>query len=358
MDVDNEKIAVAVLDGGEGSPRIQRIVKNAPKPVEKFFKKLVEEYDLVNACYEASFCGYELYRRLTDVGVACRVIAPSSVPKKSGDRVKTDRRDAVKLAMALRNGDLSPIYIPTKADESVRDYVRMYEDAKDDLKRAKQRVRHFLLRRDIRYEAGKSSWTQKYYRWLGSLSFDLPFDQETFTEYYEEVKRLDEKRVRIKQRVEQIAQEDQYVEKVKRLCAFKGIATLIALTIVVEIGDFKRFASAKQFMAFLGLVPSEHSSGGKRRVGSITKAGNSHLRKLLLEAAWHARSYHAHSTCLKRAREGLPADVVNYADRAGRRLTKKFNRLRYANRPAQVAATAAARELAGFIWGMMVGEIA
>jgi transposase len=357
MDVDKEKIALSVLVDYEPEPRVERIVANRAKSITECFEKLCGQHELVMACYEASGCGFVLYRQLTDLGVCCKVIAPSSVPKRSGDRVKTDRRDARKLALGLRNGELSSVYVPSRNDEAVRDYLRMYEDVKYDLKRAKLRLIHFLHRHGIYYSQG-SNWTQKFWRWLEGHEFSGMCEQETFEEYVEQVKHLEEKRVRIKVRVEQIGEEDRYREAVRNLKALKGIGTLIALTLVVEICDFRRFASANQFMAFLGLIPSEHSSGSKRRVGSITKTGNTHLRKLLVEAAWHARSYHTHSACMKRAREGLSAEVVNYADRAGRRLTKKYWKLVNAHRPPQVAATAVARELAGFAWGLMVGKTA
>lgn len=357
MDVDKDKIAMAVLVGYEAEPQAVRIVPNTTHSIEKFFGKLNERFETVVACYEASGCGFVLYRQLTELGVGCQVIAPSSVPKRSGDRVKTDRRDARKLALGLRNGELSAVYVPTRNDEAVRDYLRLYDDVKHDLKRAKLRLVHFLYRRGIRYTEG-SNWTQKFWRWIEQLEFTRECEQETFEEYMGQVKQLDEKRARIEVKVEQLSAEEQYRESVRTLKALKGIGTEIALTLVVEIGDFRRFASAQQFMAFLGLVPSEHSSGNKRRVGGITKTGNSHLRRLLVQGAWHARSYHAHSTCMRRAREGLSAEVVNYADRAGRRLKKKYWRIVNAHRPNQIASTAVARELAGFVWGLMVGRTA
>jgi transposase len=357
MDVDQDKIAAAVLVDYDGEPRMERTVKNQPKAIEAFVAKLSSQYDTVMCCYEASGCGFGLYRRVIENGAACMVVAPSSLPRKANDRIKTDRRDARKLAMGLRNDELQPIYVPTRRDEAVRDYLRLYEDVKSDLKKAKQRLLHFLQRHEKRYTEG-STWTGKFWRWLNSLEFAVPMLTETFEEYKNHVSQLEEKRIRIKERVEQIAAEESYAPAVRKLTSFKGIATLTALSLTLEIGDFRRFARAEQFMAFLGLVPSEHSSGARRRVGSITKAGNSHLRKLLVEAAWHARSYPPHSKRLKRARSGVAPDIVRYADRAGRRLTKKYWRLLHANRPRQVAATAVARELAGFVWGAMVGKTA
>lgn len=357
MDVDKEKIAMAVLVDYEAEPSWMRVVANRQKSISRFFAELSERCESVVACYEASGCGFVLHRQLTEMGVACVVIAPGSVPKKSGDRVKTDRRDARKLALGLRNGELSAVHVPSAEEEAVRDYLRLYEDVKSDLKRAKLRLVHFLHRRGIQYSDG-TKWTQKFWRWVEKLEFSRFCEQQTWEEYIQQVKQLDEKRARIGAKIEEIAAEPQYQEPVKKLRALKGIGTLTALTLVVEICDFRRFGSAKHFMAFLGLVPSEHSSGSRRRVGSITKTGNSHLRKLLVEASWHARSYHSHSSCMRRAREGLSAEVVNYADRAGRRLTRKYWRLLHANRPPQVAATAVARELAGFVWGLMVGKTA
>ncbi len=354
MDVDKEKIAVAVLQDYEDQPRLQRIIRNRADAIEKFFGEVTGRYDQVLACYEAGACGFELYRRVTEAGAVCVVAAPASMPKKANDRVKTDRRDARKLASAFRNGDLSPVYVPSRRDESGRDLLRLYDDVKGDLKRAKQRLLHFLLRREIRYEDGQN-WTGKHWRWLRSLGFDCPVARETFDEYLAEVARLQERRTRIGERVEALGEDDRYSEAVKRLRAFKGIGTLTAISFVLEIGDFRRFARAEQFMAFLGLVPSEHSSGEKRRVGNITKAGNSHLRKLLVEAAWVSRRYGTPSKRLIRDRAEVPAQIVGYAERAGKRLQKKYWRLVHAGRPPQVAATAVARELAGFIWGAMVG---
>ena len=355
MDVDKDKIAMAIIADYEAEPRVERVIKNSPKEIEKFFEAWAPKFDRMSCCYEASGCGFVLQRRITGLGHLCTVVAPASLPRAAKDRIKTDRRDARKLAKALRNGELQPVFVPSKGQEADRDYLRLYEDVKSDLKKAKQRLLHFLHRHEIRYSGG-TNWTGRFWIWLQSLELDTAMARETLEEYKDEVKRLDEKRVRLKDRIEEIAAQEAYAEPVKKLSAFKGIATLTALSLVLEVGDFKRFGRAQQFMAFLGLVPSEHSSGSKRRVGSITKAGNSHLRKLLIEAAWHARSYQSHSKTIERARQGLPAEVVRYADRAGHRLHRKFWRLTHARRPPQVAATAVARELAGFVWGAMVGQ--
>jgi len=357
MDVDKEKIAVAVLEAIGNEVVSEQLVRNNPEAIRKYFQKLSAHGTEIRACYEAGFCGFRLARQLSGMGIGCAVAAPGMLPRMPSDHVKTDRRDARLLARALRNGDVHEVYVPTEQDESVRDYLRMYEDAKGDLKRTKQRLLHFLLRRRLRYTHG-GNWTAGHRKWLLSLELDLPMEQETLDEYYARVVELEEHCQRMAIRVEEIAVEERYAEPVRQLKAFKGIGTLIALSLIVEIGDFRRFATAEQFMAFLGLVPSEHSSGSKRRQGTITKAGNSHLRKLLVEAGWQYRSYHPQSKRLMARREGLPAQLISYANRAGRRLNKKFLRLLYAGKPSQVAATAVSREMAGFIWGMMTGNIA
>jgi transposase len=206
------------------------------------------------------------------MGVAVLVAAPGLIPRKPSDRVKTDRRDARSIAVALRAGQLTGIHIPTVQDESVRDYLRMYEDLRGDLRICKQRVLHFLLRRGIRYEKG-GPWTVRHKNWLASLEFADARDRKTLDMYLSTMQELEGKCSEAAEEVEQIAAQERYREQTKKLCAFKGIKTLIALSFVAEIGDFRRFPNARQFMAFLGLVPSEHSSGNKRRQGGITKAG-------------------------------------------------------------------------------------
>ena len=355
MDVDAERIAVAVLERGGSEAVEERVIANRPSGVRKYFERVAKENE-VQACYEAGCFGFTLHRQLKEMGVECVVAAPGLIPRKPSDRVKTDRRDAHNLARLLRSGDLTAVNVPTESDEAVRDWLRMYDDMKGDLKKAKQRVLHFLLRHGIRYRDSRN-WTGKHRAWLKSLELDEPIAQETLAEYLCHISDLEEKCARIKQRIEEIAEGPEYQEPVRALKAFKGVETLIGLSLVTEVGDFRRFSRAEQFMAFLGLVPSEHSSGGKRRVGGITKAGNCHLRKLMIEAAWHYRSYHPTSIRMMKKREGLPQPLITYANRAGRRLARKYQRLVFRGKPSQVAATAVARELCGFLWGAMVGQM-
>jgi len=356
MDVDKEKIAIAVLRGTESVVTEELVIRNEATKVRKYFGKLKVSGEII-ACYEAGCFGFTLYRQLTEMNVGCMVVAPGLIPHRPSDRIKTDRRDARTLVRALRNGDLTGVYVPTKKDEGVRDYLRMYEDTKIDLRKVKQRLLHFLLRRRLRYEGG-SNWTEKHKEWIRSLEMEHSIDQETLSEYLSQISDLEERCQRIALRIEEISEKQEYRERVSGLKAFKGIETLIALSLVVEIGDFRRFSAAEQFMAFLGLVPSERSSGDKRRLGGITKAGNSHLRRLLIEAAWHYRSYNTASRRLMKRRRGLDASLVSYANRAGRRLNKKYLRLVFRGKRSQVAATAVARELSGFVWGAMVGKVA
>ena len=356
MDVDNRKIAMAVLEARSSQTKDSMVVNERAK-IEGYFGELLGQYEEIHACYEAGCGGFELYRQLSELGVVVSVVSPGSVPRKSGDRVKTDRRDARKLAKGLRNRDLSAVYVPSRGQEAVRDYLRLYEDLKYDLKRAKQRLLHFLLRQGIRWSEGRT-WTDRHWRWLRRLAFDSSVRHATYQEYLAQIVDMQEKCERVAAQIEQIAEQESYREPVRRLKAFKGVETLVALSLVVEIGSFDRFERAEQFMAFLGLVPSEHSSGDRRRVGSITKAGNSHLRKLLIQSAWHYRSYHPNSRVLIRRRQGLPADLVSYANRAGRRLNKKFLKIVFRGKASQIAVTAVAREFAGFIWGAMVGRLA
>jgi transposase len=352
MDVDKEKIILAKLSAANIKETEEHVIANTPSAVKKYFSALLQGSE-VHATYEAGCFGFGLYRQLSAMGVQTVVAAPGLIPRKPSDRIKTDRRDARTLALALRAGQLTAIYVPTLQDESVRDYLRMYED----LRKCRQRVLHFLLRRGVRYEQGRP-WTVRHKHWLSTLQFANDRDRQTLAMYLAQLQQLEATCAELAAEVEQIAADENYRQATKTLAAFKGIKTLIALSLVAEIGDFRRFASAQQFMAFLGLVPSERSSGNKRRQGGITKAGNSHLRRLLVEAAWHYRSYHPSSRTLLQRRHGVEPLILSYANRAGRRLSRKYMHLVLRGKRSQVAVTAVSRELAGFLWGAMTGQVA
>ncbi len=356
LDVDKQKIVVAKLPGGVSSAVEERVIANTPSAVKKYFGPLSKQGDVV-ATYEAGCFGFGIYHQLTDLGVAAIVAAPGLIPRKPSDRLKTDRRDARTLAFALRAGQITGVHVPTKQDESVRDYLRMCEDLRDDMRKCKQRILLFLLRRSVRYEQG-NPWTVKHMNWLATLDLGSPLDRQTLDSYLARLQELQSTCSQLASEVEKIAEDKRYREPVRTLTAFKGIKTLIALSFIAEIGDFRRFSCAAQFMAFLGLVPSEHSSGNKRRQGGITKAGNSHLRRLLVEAAWHYRSYHPTSRVLVERRRGVDPRIISYANRAGRRLNRKYMHMLLRGKRSQVAVTAVSRELSGFIWGAMVGKVA
>lgn len=356
LDVHKKTIEAAVFRGWNTDPELEKAFANEGAKIRSFFDRLKMRGPVV-ACYEAGCMGFELQRMLASMKVACMVVAPGLLPRKPGERIRTDRRDARMLGRNLRNGEVTAIHIPTQEDESVRDYLRMLDDFKGELKKTRQRLLHFLLRHNVVYTEG-NHWTGRHERWLRALKLEDPLLQDTFDEYYLHLNELHEKIKRIEEKIEEIALRESYRDKISMLKCFKGIETLTALSLIVEIGDFRRFMRAEEFMAFLGLVPSEDSSGDIRRKGGITKAGNSHLRRLLVEASWHYRFYRGASSRLVARRKGQKAEIVSYANKAGRRLAKKFSRLAFRRKTSQVAVTAVAREFAGFVWGMMVGQLA
>jgi transposase len=302
--------------------------------------------------YEAGPCGYTLQRQLLKEGIATDVVAPSLIPVKPGERIKTDRRDARKLAAAARAQMLTAVRPPTEDEEAVRDLCRCREDAREDLTRARHRLNKFLMRRGFVYRVGKN-WTQRHRQWLRSLKFEDVATRTVFEDYL--IVEQGEERIRsLESRLEEIAQEDPYRERVGWLCCFRGIKTVTAMTILAELHDFRRFDDPRRLMSYLGLVPSEHSSGERTRRGAITKAGNSHVRRVLVEAAWHYRHRPSVGATLRRRREGQPREVIAVADRAQRRLYRRFHRLVLASgKPSQKAIVAVARELVGFLWAAL-----
>jgi transposase len=274
--------------------------------------------------------------------------------------IKTDKRDAGNIARCLAFRTYNAVYVPTPQDESVKEYIRMRDDQKKALKIIKQQILALVLRHGYRFEEGKNYWTQKHVKWLKSLDLGGIL-QESLEEYLVTYEYLTDKIERFDKRIEEFAEDERYQNNVKKLSCFIGVKTHTALSALVEIGDFKRFAKAEQMAAFLGLVPGEDSSGGKQKRGSITKAGNSHVRRLLVEAAQgYTRGSVGHkSVDLKRRQTGNEPQIIAYADRANERLRRKFYRMTLKNGTKRnVAATAVARELACFIWGMMTDHVA
>jgi transposase len=321
-------------------------------------KKTYPGFDVLCG-YEAGPTGYGLYRDLERYGIPCVIMAPTTIPKASGDRVKTDRLDASNLSKHLAFGTYSAVQVPTAKDEAVKNFTRLRNTRKKALKKAKQNLLSFFLRVGRVYPDG-SYWTQRHDTWLKKQEFSDPVDQETFKEYLQEVIDQQEKVNRYDERIEEIAAQEEYREQVAKLRCFRGVETHTALSLVTEIGDFTRFSTAQQFSSFLGLVPSEDSSGKREKRGEITKAGNSRLRLLLVESAnstLRSNIYGKKSKRLITRQRGQESDVIAYADRANRRLHKVYNRLVSRGVLSNKAKVAAARELSCFIWGMMTGNI-
>jgi len=350
LDVHKETIAVAVLRPGTGECD-ERVIANTPAALRKLFARYPDRAAL-RTCYEAGPTGYDTWRLLADLGVPCEVIAPSLIPRRSGAHVKTDRTDARNLARLHRAGELTAVRVPTPAEEALRDLVRAREDLKDDRRVARQRVKSFLLRYGKRQPTGSGRWGVGYELWLQALSFEEPAAQAAFDHLMGAASVRAAQLAAIEREIEAAALSGPLAEPVARLRAFRGIDTLTALTVVTETCDFARFPSAASYMAFTGLVPREHSSGAVRRQGSITKAGNAHVRRVLIEAAWAYRHRPAVRGKLAVRQEGLPPELLAYSWKAQQRLHATYRKLA-ARRGANKAAVAVARELSGFVWGAM-----
>jgi transposase len=307
----------------------------------------------VRACYEAGACGYEVYRQLAAMHVTCVVIAPSLVPRKPGDRIKTDRRDAVKLVRMYRAGELTPVWVPTPEQEAVRDVLRARDDARKDRTAARHRLSKFLLRHGLRYGKGLA-WTKAFWCWLRELRFERAPEQLVFEQYVEHVQQLNARIARFDEEIAKLAVSEPLRARVGRLCTLRGVSTLTAMVVLSELFDLRRFEHPRQLMAYLGLVPSEYSSGNKQQRGGITKTGNAHVRRILTEAAWAYRKKPSVTRRQKDALQGQPPEVTRIARDATARLGKRYGRLVGRGKKQQVAITAIARELAGFMWALEV----
>jgi transposase len=351
LDVHAERIVIATLAGQSREPEV-RDIPNDPKVIRRTFQRLEAGAYELRCCYEAGPCGFELHRQLTGMGIACDVVAPSLIPVKAGDRVKTDRRDAAKLARLHRAGELTSITVPSAEQEAVRDLVRARDDVRKDLTAARHRLGKFLIRHGRIFSNGKK-WTKRFWAWASKLVFERECERITFDHYVAGIQYLVARRADLDREIARVAGTDPYAEPVGRLTCLRGISTLSALALVAEIGDFRRFESPRQLMAYVGLVPREYSSGGKERRGGITKTGNGHVRRLFVEAAWSYRHRPALGERVRAALKGQPPTVVEYARRAQVRLHHRYTRLVSKGKASQLAVTAVARELCGFTWGVM-----
>jgi len=351
LDVHKETIVIATADAGrEPAMKLATIPSDARRLLVRLRTLTPKDGRLV-VCYEAGPTGYGLYRRLCEAGIECHVVAPSLVPTKAGDRVKTDRRDAVRLAHFLRSGDLTDVYVPDEADEALRDLER----ARDAAKRAERTARHqlskFLLRHDRRYNKS-GNWTLGHLEWIRRLKFEHAAQQRVLNDYLKTVEDATERVARLTSDIEELVESSALAPLITALQAFRGIALVSAVTIACEVGDLRRFSTAGQFMSYVGLVPSEDSSGQRRRQGSITRAGNSHLRRILVEAAWHYRYLPTMSRELRRRNRPVAEGVRRIAWEAQKRLHRRLFHLIHKGKNSKAAVIAVARELAGFVWSV------
>ena len=350
MDVHKKTIAFCVFSAYTGSVLDERELPHDVPKVIKYLLKIQDRHGKIHTCYEASSCGFGLHRALEAQGISCEVVAPTSIPRRPGERVKTDRRDARKLATLYAAGLLTTINIPGEEQEAIRSLLRCRGDLTDTITRTKQRILAFLLTRGFRYP-GKSHWTKMFHTWVRALPM-AEMDQTTLHTYLYQLEQLEQEVCRLEADLAEIANEARYEAPVKVLMAFRGIGLVSALTVIFELGDIRRFAHPRQLMAYLGLVPSEHSSGDRTKRGGITKTGNVHVRKAVITAAWKYTSPPRCSRVLKERQRAVSAEVVGVTWKAQRRLYKRFNKL-CQTKPRCVANTALARELVGFLWAAL-----
>jgi transposase len=352
MDVHKDSIAVAYVAQDHGAEVIYLgTIGTRQGDIDNLIRKMQSKAKHLVFVYEAGPCGYWLYRYLTKKGYNCWVVAPSLIPQKPGDRVKTDRRDAVQLARLARSGDLTPVYVPKVEDAAMRDLTRAREDAISDLKDAKFRLKAFLLRQDIRY-VGRANWNPAHLRWLSEVVCPTPAQQIVFQEYVRAVNDHTERLQRLEQELQEHVKAWRLQPVVDALQALRGVQFTVAVTMVAEIGDLTRFDTPRELMNFLGLIPSEYTSAERRRQGSITKAGNSHARRVLVEGAWAYRYPAKVSRHLQLRLETQPKLIQDISWKAQVRLCKRYRRLVAKGKHANVVTVAVARELAGFMWAI------
>jgi transposase len=352
MDVHKNSIEIALAEQGrKGELRSYGKIDGTLSALDKVVRKLVSKGVRLHFVYEAGPCGYEIYRHLTAQGLDCKVVAPSRVPKQSGERIKNDRRDARKLARLHRAGELTAVYVPLAEDEAIRDLTRAREDAKSDQKKNKQRLLAFLLRHGQRF-SGRTPWSQAHMRWLSDIKMPHCAQQIVLQEYIDAVSQCSQRVNRLTEQIQQLLPQWRLFAIVKALQALRGVSLIVSATTVAEIGDFNRFQNPAELMSYLGLVPSEHSSGEKTSRGSITKSGNRHVRRVLVEAAWSYRLRARISRDILKRQEGLPQKVCQIAWKAQLRLCSRYQRLWAKGKTKQLIVTAIARELCAFMWAI------
>lgn len=353
IDAHKKTLAIAVL-GPDGKPD-EFTIANTEADVRKLARRLKRRSGdaEIRACYEAGTCGYTLQRRLEAAGVVCEVIAPSLIPRKPGERLKTDRRDALKLAELLRAGVLTAVSPPTLEQEAIRDLCRCREDVRADLARCRHRLVKMLVRRGLVFASGSKLWGEAHRRWLQGLVFDNDVDRAVVAEYRQAIEQAERRLAAMDKQLEQAAQLPLYRDHVAWLRCFRGIDTTIAMIFVAELHGIDRFESPRALAAYLGLVPTLHASGDSVRRGNITKTGNGHIRRALVQASWQYRHVASVGPKLRARREGQPERVLTVADEAQRRLTGRYRRLIGRGKTPNKVVIAIARELVGFLWAAL-----
>jgi transposase len=341
----------AVLVPAHRTPALHSLPSDIPT-IQRFVAR-VQRQGPVTCCYEAGPCGFELQRALTAQRMRCEVIAPALIPRRAGDRIKTDRRDAGQLAVLYRAGALTAIHIPSDQEEAARDLLRCREDIRVDLLRTRHRLSKFLLRHGRRFTATKKAWSTRHDAWLRAQAWPLPALAQTHRAYLRAVDEAGARLAAVEEDLRALLDLEPLRARIVRLRCFRGIDDLTALTIAAELGDPRRFASAPSLMAYVGLVPSEHSSGAKRAQGAITKTGNAHLRRVLVESAWHYRHHPFVSAVVRARQRGAPATVIAHAWTAQQRLHRRYARFAARGKRKQHIVTAVARELTGFVWAAL-----
>src|SRR5215813_10377592 len=351
LDVHKESIVVAVASGGlRGEVREYGRIVNTPAAVDRLLRKLGGDGVNLRCCYEAGPCGYGIQRHMSAQGHECVVVAPSLIPRRAGDRIKTDRRDAASLAKLHRAGELTAVWVPDARHEAMRDLVRARLEAVHSLRRVRQQLSGFLLRQGRHY--GRPAWTKLHRRWLAGLKFEHAVHYIVLEDYIAAVEAAKTRRDRLTTQIEAMLPDWTLAPVVAALQTMRGMALVNAATLIAELGDLSRFANPRQLMAYLGLVPSEHSSGASVRRGGLTKAGNSAARRLLIEAAWCYRFPARVSRELLLRQEEQPKPIREIAWKAQLRLCTRYRKLARSGKPANVVTAAIARELAGFIWAI------
>lgn len=354
LDTHKQTISVVLAENDRaGEVRYVGKIANRPEAVARLVRRLAKQHAKLRFSYEAGPCGYGLCRQIVALGHDCVIAAPALIPRRPGDRVKTDRRDGAALAKNDRAGELVQVWVPEPADEAMRDLVRARQAAVETMGQQRQRLLSFLLRQGRIYE-GKKHWTKAHRHWLAGLAFDAPAHRVVFQEAIEAIGEAEARRDRLTQQVEALLPGWRWHAVVLALQAMRGVALVTAATLVAEIGDFRRFAHPRQLMAYLGLVPSENSSGPRVRRGAITKAGNARVRRVLDEAAWSYRHGPRVGAALAARRAALPKRVRDIAWKAQLRLTARWRHLLAKGKKPPVAVTAIAREMVGFLWAIAI----